>query len=328
MALQEWEDPDTGPTELYIPLEVPLSLPALSRGSPDKVAVYELQKALNRNGEHLSLDGDFGAGTEKALVEFQTSYGIPRTGVADDATMDILDRQAFGADPQNKSLPLPAGDLVPNNSGVGKAWNAYGSLLASLSGVLGFTPAVACAVLAVESAGEGFWNGQMVIRFENHVFRTQWGKVHPAVFDAHFKTNPTEVWKDHQWRPDTGVWRTLHTAAAGQSEERAVLAYARSLDDEAALNSISMGAPQIMGFNHTKVGFPTARAMFDAFSADARAHVLGLFDFIRSDHHMVRALRAGDWVGFARIYNGPGQADIYGGRIRDNVLAARKLGIK
>lgn len=304
-----------------------MARPVLSRGSTDKASVLLLQQALNANGERLTPDGDFGGRTEAAVRAFQLSYGLSATGVADDAVWRVLDRLSFGADPACKVMEMRPSSPVTGTSGVAKAWNSYGQLLGVLAGVLGFAPSAACAVLAVESAGAGFWNGRMVIRFENHVFRSRWGRgANAATFDQHFRVDAKEAWKGHAWRPDTGAWRELHTQAAGQDEEYAVLAFARSLAEEPALQSISMGAPQIMGFNFQKVGFTSAKAMFEAF-AEERAQVLGLFDFIRSDHKMVRALRASDWTAFALIYNGSGQAEYYGGKIRENVAAAKALGI-
>jgi hypothetical protein len=324
--LDDYED--TGPTLVDFEFqEVEVSRPVLSRGSGDYVSVIELQKALIASGEVLAADGQFGPGTESAVRAVQISYGLSTSGKADAPTWEVLDRR-FGSDVAYQNVPLPAPLPVTSTSGVALAWNNYGGLLTTLGGVLGLPPSVACAVLAAESAGAGFWDGRLVIRFENHVFRSRWGKANPAVFDAHFKVDSRESWKGHAWRPGTGAWRTLHTEGAGQDEEWAVTTYARTLDEEAALQSISMGAPQIMGFNHTKIGFLTARAMFDAFSVDERVHVLGLFDFIRADHRLVRALRASDWTGFARIYNGTGQATDYGKRIGGYVADVRKLGVK
>jgi hypothetical protein len=300
--------------------------PTLSRGTDNKEAAKALQSLLNENGEKLGVDGDYGGGTEKAVKGFQTSYGLTVDGVAGAAVWALLDKERYVHQERLRSVPMPPSLSVSGTKAVAKAWNSYGNLLGVLSSDLGIDPAVACAVLAVESAGEGFWEGKMVIRFENHIFY-RWGKIYRAVFDAHFKMNASEKWKDHFWRPDDGEWRALHTKTSGQSEEYAVLEFARTLDDTAALNSISMGAPQIMGFNSPKIGFANVQEMFEVFSEGERSHVLGLFDFIRSDHRMVGSLRKGDWTSFAGIYNGSGQKDYYGGKIGENVTLGKSLGI-
>ena len=58
-----------------------------------------------------------------------------------------------------------------------------------------------------------------------------------------------------------------------------VLTFARGMNEEAALSSISMGAPQVMGFNHGRVGFASALEMFEAFGRSEREQIFGLFDF-------------------------------------------------
>ena len=325
---EDVEDDDTPPTHMQprLPEEFQMSRPTLSRGADDKGAVRELQILLNGQGESLTLDGDYGPGTEKAVKAYQVSYGLPETGVVDQAVWLTLDRQSYGKDLAYQGVPLEPTGAIESSSDVAKAWNTYGNLLSMLGDSLGIAPSVACAVLATESAGEGFWDGRMVIRFENHIFKSR-SDVDENTFLSHFQMDNGKRWLGHKWRPDGGAWRELHTKVAGQYEEWAVLKFARTLDDTGALMSISMGAPQIMGFNHETVGFATVQEMFAAFSQDERAHVLGLFDFIRSNHKMVRALASGDWSGFARIYNGSGQAEHYGQIIWTKVAEAKNLGI-
>ena len=319
--------PSPVPTIELSPVKEPqMARPTLKRGSSDKNAVRELQTFLNAQGESLMVDGDFGGGTEKAIKEYQVSYDLPVTGEADPEVWEALGRPIYGEDVSYQGVPLEPAESLSGSSGVVKAWNAYGNLLTMLGDSLRIAPSVACAVLATESAGEGFWNGRLVIRFENHIFKSR-SVVDEDTFNAHFQMDNSKRWLGHKWRPGTGDWLDLHTKSAGQDEEWAVLEFARSLDDTGALLSISMGAPQVMGFNHTRVGFPTVQGMFAAFSQDERAHVLGLFDFIRSDHKMVRALTSGDWSGFARIYNGSGQAEHYGNIIAMKMTEAKNLGI-
>jgi hypothetical protein len=314
------------PVREALPEEAVMSRPTLARGAADKEEVKELQTLLNQNGEKLSVDGDFGGGTEGAIKRFRESYALPAGVTADETVWAVLDRPRYFRIDHFQGIDLVPANQVDSQKAVGTAWNKYGNLLTELSDDLGIAPSMACAVLAVESAGEGFWSGRMVIRFENHIFN-RWGKSHSDVFKAHFRYDSKESWKNHAWRPDTGDWRPLHTKEAGQDEEWAVLEFARTLADTEALNSISMGAPQIMGFNAAKIGFESVQEMFEKFCADERAHVLGLFDFIRSDHMMVRGLRTGDTVGFAGIYNGGGQKDYYGKKIAEKAAEAQGLGV-
>ena len=91
--------------------------------------------------------------------------------------------------------------------------------------------------------------------------------------------------------------------------------FARELSAPAAMRSISMGLPQIMGFNYAAIGYDSVGEMFDNFSNDVRFHILGLFDFIRGAGNtslMLQALQTQDFEKFASRYNGPGQAAKYG----------------
>jgi hypothetical protein len=194
------------------------------------------------------------------------------------------------------------------------AWNKYGGLLAPLSARLGFDPGAAVAVLAIESGGRGFAaDGRMIIRFENHLFFRQWGQAHAQVFNQFFSFNAAQPWLDHQWRPDPGqAFRPFHGSQDGEWQ---VFSFARNLDDTGAKLSISMGGPQIVGFNFSTLGFGSVQQMFDSFSAGDRNQIEGLFHFIQgtgSNSRRVQALQAQDFVTFATLYNGPGQAAQYG----------------
>jgi len=204
-----------------------------------------------------------------------------------------------------------------------QTWNRFGGMLAPLSEHLDIAPSGAVAVLCVESGGRGFVDGRMVIRFENHIFWDKWGISHPESFKEHFTFDAAKRWTGHRYRASpSDSWHTLH--GVGQDAEWAAFEIARHLDEAAALRSISMGASQIMGFNHAAIGYDSARAMFDRFSADERFHVLGLFDFVKgpgTTSAMLEALRRKDYERFATRYNGAGNAMAYGGKIRSAVAA-------
>ncbi len=225
-----------------------------------------------------------------------------------------------------RAAPLPAAaaeriavepDFSSVETKLAGSWNRLGGLLSLLSGILGLDPAVAVAVLYVESGGRGFArDGRMIIRFENHIFWRRWGRRHPERFHAHFRFNEGKSWQGHRVRTHAdGGWEPFH---GNQDGEWRVLELARRLDEAAALRSISMGGPQIMGFNHAAIGYDSVGEMFDRFQADVRYHVLGLFDFLKgagTTSPMLEALRRERFEDFASRYNGPGQAAIYGDRI-------------
>jgi uncharacterized protein YraI len=229
--------------------------------------------------------------------------------------------------------PLAA-QLIPdsiisttNERRAAETWNRYGGLIGALSNELGIDPAVAVAVLTIESGGRGMGlDGRMIIRFENHIFYNYWGKSCPETFWQHFAFDADRTWQGHRWRPSPDAdWREFH---GDQDAEWRVLEFACSLDDTAAKQSISMGAPQIMGFNYSTLGRTSVQEMFDDFSRDEGAQIRGFFDFVRagsSDSPRVRALRQQDFLTFAQLYNGTGQAGEYEGLMRGVFDAFRRL---
>ncbi len=201
---------------------------------------------------------------------------------------------------------------------VATLWNRMGGLLKALAAHLEIDPATTVAVLTVESGGRAFdANGRMIIRFENHIFYDRWGKDNPGIFEQHFQFNAVQRWLNHMWHPTVHeAWRTAHTS---QDEEWRVFEFARDLNDTAAKLSISMGGAQIMGFNHSTLGYDTVQQMFDAFSASERDQIIGFFNFVRgrtAESKRIAALQALDFVAFAQLYNGIGQATQYGAAIQ------------
>lgn len=208
---------------------------------------------------------------------------------------------------------------------VTNAWNQYGALVTRIAEMLEIDPAVALAVMAIESGGRAFTDdGRMLIRFEPHIFYEEWGKYNQDRFNQHFRFDPNKIWEGHQWRRDPGQpWRDFH---GNQNAEWEIFDFVRNaLSPEAGMRSTSMGAPQIMGFNHERVGYPTAKAMFEAFSGSAHAQLIALFDFINADPARLNALRTGDYTTFASSYNGPGQAAHFAALIQEGVSTFNRL---
>lgn len=208
-----------------------------------------------------------------------------------------------------------------------RAWNRYGGMLAPLCDKASIAPAAAVAVLSVESSGQGMSDdGRLIIRFENHVFWDRWGKNHPDEYGARYTYDRTKRWTGHKYRARASdPWKSGHL---GQAAEWEAFTIARGLNEPAAMQSISMGAPQIMGFNHAAIGYDSAKEMFDRFAADERYHILGLFDFVKGGaqtSRMLEALRREEYEQFATHYNGNGQAAVYGARIRAAATAFARI---
>lgn len=183
-------------------------------------------------------------------------------------------------------------------------------------------PRVAQAILAVESRGSAFGNdGRVLIRFEAHIFKTY--LKNDEVWANYFRTDPVRPWENQEWRQEPSApWKPIHTgsqadewAAFEAANFMASLYSVRSIND-AAYQSISMGAPQIMGFNHARIGYPSAAAMLKAFESE-QMQVLAFINFMLSDPALADAARRKDWREVARRYNGAGNVDAYAKFLQD-----------
>jgi murein DD-endopeptidase MepM/ murein hydrolase activator NlpD len=225
--------------------------------------------------------------------------------------------------PDLLEVQLAADRIIPTNGLTSKAeiavattWNSYGGLMQALSELLTVPVSGLVAVLVAESSGRTFGpDGRMIIRFENHLFWRFWGEKNADVYNRHFAfdtSSPKNNWKGHQWRAnDSAAWEAFHGT---QAKEWDVLTFARTLDDTAALSSISMGAPQTMGFNFRRLGYESVQHMFDAFARSAHAQILALFDFVKGPSPTstaIQALQNRDYLAFAGFYNGPANAATY-----------------
>ncbi|MBW2439335.1 MAG: DUF3380 domain-containing protein [Deltaproteobacteria bacterium] len=215
--------------------------------------------------------------------------------------------------PEEERIGFQPGFTVRQKT-VARTWNGQGGLISTLSDFTDIDTSAAVAVLCVESRGKGFGpDGRMIIRFENHIFYRKWGQNNRDKFNTHFRYSSQKAWQNHEFRPnERGRWMGFH---GKQDAEWRVFEFAKNLNEPAALQSISMGGPQIMGFNHSTIGYDSAKEMFDAFASDIRYHILGLFDFIRgagTTSPMIQALQRKNFETFASHYNGPGQASHYG----------------
>lgn len=163
--------------------------------------------------------------------------------------------------------------------------------LEAAAALLRCTVAEIAAVLEVEAGGEPFTaDGLVLRRFEPHHFpREHW----PALG---FKPGSREPWRA--------------SLALSTKRREAMFAKAVEIDQEAAYDATSWGAPQIMGFNALEAGFASAGEMVAAFVTGARAQIEAFARLLIS-WRLDSALRAHDWEAFARRYNGPANVAAY-----------------
>lgn len=176
-------------------------------------------------------------------------------------------------------------------------------------------PALARAVLRVESAGHGIVNGRLLTRFEPRVWLTmtlpealrQTGKMLFA-FGSRPQDDRISL---------SGTWKEFH---GNQEMEHLALALACAVDRKSALGAASYGLAQIMGFNAQSVGYADSEAMVAAFAQSEEAQASAFFAYCanRKDASgsALDALRARDFRRFAQMYNGHGQEDLYAGLIQ------------
>ena len=145
------------------------------------------------------------------------------------------------------------------------------------------------AVMDVEAAGSPSDNrGRLKMLFEPHVFyRNLRGEERARAV------------REGLAYPD---WRRGYPA---DSYPRLMAAMA--INETAALRSASWGRSQILGENHKMAGYATPQEMVLDFAKDEDNHIEAMVRFIKSAK-IDDELRAHDWAGFARGYNGASYA--------------------
>lgn len=133
------------------------------------------------------------------------------------------------------------------------------------------------AFIIVESGGHGFdmQTGKILIQFE------------PAIY-----------------RNKTGV--SIQNKVAVQSQEWLAFNEAFKSYPNAAMESTSIGLPQIMGFHWKRLGYESVGALWDDFKSGLAAQIVGLIRFIETDPKLLAAFRSHDFPTMARCYNGSG----------------------
>jgi len=170
------------------------------------------------------------------------------------------------------------------------------------------------AILQVETNDDdGFKDGKLIIRFEAHKFLKYCDPKIKPIVEGSFRFNKEQPWKDQQFSPaDSDIFISYH---GSQKLEYMVFNGCKQADTIAAHKAISMGLPQIMGFNHELAGYMSPVDMYMHFSHSTANQLEGMFNFMNGS--MLNALRHNDFIKFAAGYNGTGKAERYGDLIED-----------
>jgi N-acetylmuramidase len=142
------------------------------------------------------------------------------------------------------------------------------------------------AFMEVESGGKGFdpKTGKIMIQFEPLWF----SKLSGILIDHANTFN----WDENKVDVQPNEWKAFNEAF--------------SINANAAMESTSIGLPQIMGFHWKRLQFDSVGAMWDYFKVSEINQVKALIKFIETDKSLIQALTSLNWDKVASIYNGKG----------------------
>lgn len=257
---------------------------ALALRDPEFVA--DLQNKLVRAGYTVDVDGVFGSQTARAVRAFQYDNKLVVDGVVGVKTSEALTIAAHTHGVV--TLASPPRRLSEDD-------------IRAAAVKLRVPVAVVKAVNAVESRGSGFVGGKPAILFELHIMWKQLQK-HGVSPEPYAEQHPDIV---------GARWNKRHYI--GGVAEHTRLERARAIHNDAALESASWGAFQVMGYHWKALGYESVddfvRRMHQSEGEHLDAFVRYVIKFkcaeaLRHD----RELTLKDFAAFARCYNGEGFA--------------------
>ena len=280
------------------------NLPDLPEGCP----VYQIILQGDLDGdltlEPEELDKIDWMAFSEAVGDFQEREGMaPRDAKLGPVTLRRL-REYYGVAPARSEVLKRLGELefrpaavpvseppgpplvgqTPEERSVASLWNRYGAAIYRQAQAYRLPVETALAVFCVESnLAYDPRTGLVIIRFEPHIFQRKAGQ-------------------------------EVAFSRGGQPAEWRNLSQAFDLNADAALLSTSYGLPQLMGFNWQVTRHPSVQAMVLAFQDSCEEQVAGFFNFVEQNG-LNRYILNADWRGFTRRYNGPGNVDVYSGRL-------------
>ncbi|MCE1034400.1 N-acetylmuramidase family protein [Pseudomonas monteilii] len=247
-------------------------------------AVRDLQRKLIARGAKIGADGLYGDATEAAVRAYQHQADLVADGIAGPKTLASLQ----GAD---CAYLLKNADLV-------RAADRLGVPLAAVY-----------ALNEVESKGRGFLdNGKPVILYERHIMYARLQTIRQHYDDQ----EQLEQQRDQlQQRANQlaeqfpALVNPKFGGYVGGTAEHQRLAQARSIDDQAALESCSWGAFQVMGFHWERLGYASVQDFVEAMYRSESDQLEAFVRYIEADPTLLKALKSLKWAKVAELYNGP-----------------------
>ena len=237
-------------------------------------AVVIIQKQLitlgykGSDGKVLNPDGDFGANTEYAVIQFQRKHGLVDDGKVGDKTRTALmggstDKFLKGSDYQNAAVRLNVPELNIR---------AFG---------------------ATEARGVGFLkNGKAKILFERHKMYAYLVKFKGKAF------------ANEQMKQFPNLVNTATGGYKGNEAEYTRLSLAKNIHEESALMSCSWGQFQIMGENWQDLGYKSVFEFVEQMQTSESLQLEAFIRFIETKKGLLTALQKEDWDTVFRLYNG------------------------
>ena len=146
--------------------------------------------------------------------------------------------------------------------------------------------AVLLAFISVETGGFGFdqTTGKILIQFE------------PAWFKKKAPYAPSGVWSVNKVDVQSKEWLAFNDAF--------------KKNQNAAMESTSIGLGQIMGFHYKTLGYSSVGDMWDDAKKGIEQQINQIIGFINSDKRLLKAIEEKNWDRIASIYNGAGYKEL------------------
>ena len=144
----------------------------------------------------------------------------------------------------------------------------------------GIEPAMFLAFIEVESGGKGFddLTGKILIQFE------------PSWFRKKVAYAPSGAWSVNKVDVQSKEWVAFNDAF--------------KINPNAAMESTSIGLPQIMGFHWKLLGYKSVNKMWDDFKRGEYQQVLALARYIKANPKLYSSIKRKDFHSIASLYNG------------------------